>query len=201
MFKVAYTYGLRRNETRMLDLTDFGRNPEGREFGEYGTLLVRYGKAKKGAPPKRRSVLTVWHWTPHTIEEWISEVRPGTRHSTSRALWPSERGPRIGLQRLDSRFAAYRDAVGLDPALEFHSLRRSYITHLIEDGHDPLFVQHQVGHDHALPAAAARRRPDAGLHPVPATPALRQQQELTVALPRPAARTAHEPGQPPSPPA
>lgn len=75
------------------------------------------------------------------------------RYSTGRALWPSERGLRIGLQRLDSRFAAYRDAVGLDPALEFHSLRRSYITHLIEDGHDPLFVQHQVGHDHASTTA------------------------------------------------
>ncbi|MFE1444079.1 tyrosine-type recombinase/integrase [Streptomyces sp. NPDC058739] len=153
LFKVAYAYGLRRNETRMLDLTDFGRNPEGREFGEYGTLLVRYGKAKKGSPPKRRSVLTVWRWTPGTIEEWSSEVRPGMRHTPSRALWPSERGPRIGVQRLDSRFAAYRDAVGLDPALEFHSLRRSYITHLIEDGHDPLFVQQQVGHDHASTTA------------------------------------------------
>jgi site-specific recombinase XerD len=75
------------------------------------------------------------------------------RHSTTRALWPSERGPRLGVQRLDSRFAAYRDAVGLDPALEFHSLRRSYITHLIEDGHDPLFVQQQVGHDHASTTA------------------------------------------------
>ncbi|MGW2102813.1 tyrosine-type recombinase/integrase [Streptomyces olivaceoviridis] len=126
LFKVAYAYGLRRNETRMLDLTDFGRNPGGREFGEYGTLLVRYRKAKKGSPPKRRSVLTVWRWTPGPIEEWISEVRPGMRHSSSRSLWPSERGPRIGFQRLDSRFAAYRDAVGLDPALEFHSLRRSY---------------------------------------------------------------------------
>ncbi|MGC3000578.1 tyrosine-type recombinase/integrase, partial [Streptomyces sp. G35A] len=40
-----------------------------------------------------------------------------------------------------------------DPALEFHSLRRSYITHLIEDGHDPLFVQQQVGHDHASTTA------------------------------------------------
>ncbi|MEU0375629.1 tyrosine-type recombinase/integrase [Streptomyces sp. NPDC006283] len=97
-------------------------------------------------------MLTVWHWTPGTIEEWISEVRPGTRHSTSRALWPSERpadrAPAPGI-----RFAAYRDAAGLDPALEFHSLRRSYITHLIEDGHDPLFVQQQVGHDHASTTA------------------------------------------------
>ncbi|MFH9425722.1 tyrosine-type recombinase/integrase [Streptomyces sp. NPDC017529] len=153
LLRVAYAYGLRRNETRMLDLTDFGRNSEGREFGEYGTLLVRYGKAKKGSPPKRRSVLTVWHWTPGTIEEWISEVRPGMRHATGRVLWPSERGPRVGLQRLDSRFAAYRDAIGLALALEFHSLRRSYITHLIEDGHDPLFVQQQDGHDHASTTA------------------------------------------------
>ncbi|MFB7532205.1 tyrosine-type recombinase/integrase [Streptomyces sp. NPDC056178] len=98
-------------------------------------------------------MLTVWHWTPDTVEEWISEVRPGMRHSVNRAHWPSEREPRVGVQLLDSRFAAYRDAVGLDPALEFHWLRRSYITHLIEDGHDPLFVQQQVGHDHASTTA------------------------------------------------
>ncbi|MFB6991098.1 tyrosine-type recombinase/integrase [Streptomyces sp. NPDC056304] len=98
-------------------------------------------------------MLTVWHWTPDTVEEWISEVRPGMRHSVNRAHWPSEREPRVGVQLLDSRFAAYRDAVGLDPALEFHWLRRSYITHLIEDGHDPLFVQQQVAHDHASTTA------------------------------------------------
>ena len=27
-----------------------------------------------------------------------------------------------------------------------HCLRHSYVTHLIEDGFDPLFVQQQVGH-------------------------------------------------------
>ncbi|MGC5006732.1 tyrosine-type recombinase/integrase [Streptomyces sp. DT203] len=153
LFKTAYAYGLRRNETRMLDLTDFGRNPEGREFGEYGTLLVRHGKAKKGSPPKRRSVLTVWRWTPDIVDEWISEIRTGMRHSSGPALWPSERGQRICAQRLDSRFSAYRDALGLDPALEFHSLRRAYITHLLEDGYDPLFVQQQVGHEYASTTA------------------------------------------------
>ena len=34
-------------------------------------------------------------------------------------------------------------------ALDFHSFRRSYVTHLIEDGWDPRFVQEQVGHEHA----------------------------------------------------
>ncbi|MGW4094801.1 tyrosine-type recombinase/integrase [Nocardia sp. NPDC004750] len=50
---------------------------------------------------------------------------------------------------MNTRFAAYRDAVGLDAALDFHLLRRSYVTHLIEDGWDPRFVQEQVGHEHA----------------------------------------------------
>ncbi|WAU01623.1 site-specific integrase [Streptomyces libani subsp. libani] len=152
LFKTAYGYGLRRNETRMLNEVDFGPNPHGREFGDCGTLMVRHGKAKKGSPPKRRR-LTVWQWTPVVIEEWVTEVRPGMRHAHGPALWPSERGLRVGLQRLDSRFAAYRDALGLDPALEFHSLRRSYITHLIEDGYDPLFVQQQVGHEYASTTA------------------------------------------------
>jgi integrase/recombinase XerC len=43
----------------MLDTVDFGRNTEGKEFGEHGVVYVRHGKAKRGSPPKRRSVLTV----------------------------------------------------------------------------------------------------------------------------------------------
>jgi hypothetical protein len=49
---------LRRNETRMLDVTDFGTNPHAHEFGEHGVCYVRHGKAMKGSLPKRRSVLT-----------------------------------------------------------------------------------------------------------------------------------------------
>jgi hypothetical protein len=75
------------------------------------------------------------------------------------ALWPSEHGRRVGLRRLDSRFAVYRDDLGLDPVLDFHSLRRSYITRLIEDGWVALLVQSQAGHDQRrrgqLPVAAA----------------------------------------------
>jgi site-specific recombinase XerD len=68
-------------------------------------------------------------------------------------LWPSERAPQVGLAQIDARFAAIRDILGLGPGLDFHSLRRSYVTHLIEAGWDPLFVQHQVGHEHASTTA------------------------------------------------
>lgn len=148
MLKVAYAYGLRRNETRMLDVGDFGRNPEGPEFGEYGLVYVRYGKAKKGSAPKRRSVLTVWPWTTEILEQWLEEVRP-LFAAEEAAVWPSERRARVGLEVLNHQLAAFRDALGMAPGLDFHSLRRSYVTHLIEDGWDPRFVQEQVGHDHA----------------------------------------------------
>ncbi len=97
----------------MLDTADFGRNPHGVEFGEYGVCYVRYGKATMGSAPKPRSVLTVWSWVPDVLEEWTSQFRPLLAPAGSPALWPSERAARVGLQRINSRFAAYRDALGL----------------------------------------------------------------------------------------
>ncbi len=155
MFKVAYGYGLRRREVQMLDVVDFGTNPHATEFGEFGVCRVRFGKARRGSPPKPRSVLTVWPWTAEVIAEWINDIRPlvpGTGGST-RTMWPSERTERIDINALNRRFGEYRTALALDDGLDFHSLRRSYVPHLIEAGWDRLFVQQQVGHEHASTTA------------------------------------------------
>ena len=149
LFKTAYAFGLRRNETRMLDAADFGRNPAGAEFGEYGVCYVRFGKAMRGSAPKRRSVLAVFPWCTQVLEQYFAEVRPLFTAEPGPAAWPSERAARIDVSSLNSRFAAYRTALGLDAVLDLHSLRRSYVTHLIEDGFDARFVQEQVGHEHA----------------------------------------------------
>lgn len=149
LLKVAYGFGLRRNETRMLDAADFGRNPHGPEFGEYGVVYVRHGKARKGSPPKRRSVLTVWPWAVDILGQWFTEIRPLFGSDDNASAWPSERGHRVGVEVLDHALTGCRDALGLDRGLDFHSLRRSYVTHLIEDGWDPRFVQDQLGHEHA----------------------------------------------------
>jgi len=150
VLKTAYGWGLRRNEARMLDVVDFGMNPKATEFGRYGVAYVRHGKAMRGSPPKRRSVLTVWDWTAEIVEEWVSEVRPHYPNAgVVPALFPSERSGRVDLTHLNRTFARYRLELALDPALDLHSLRRSYVTHLVEDGFDALFVQQQVGHEHA----------------------------------------------------
>jgi site-specific recombinase XerD len=153
LFKVAYAYGLRRNEVRMLDLADLGPNPHAREFADFGVVHVRHGKAKKGSAPRRRSVLTVWDWTPTVLEQWTLQVRPLFATADGPALWPSERSGRIALSALDARFALYRRQLGLTEGLDFHSLRRSYVTHLIEAGWDAFFVQQQCGHEHASTTA------------------------------------------------
>lgn len=133
----------------MLDTVDFGINPKAPEFGRYGVCYVRHGKAMRGSPPKRRGVLTVWDWSTEVLEEWAADIRPRFPTAGTAALFPSERAARIGLSQINRTFAGYRRALGLDPGLDFHSLRRSYVTHLIESGFDALFVQQQVGHEHA----------------------------------------------------
>jgi len=145
LFKATYAWGLRRREAAMLDVVDFTTNPAAPELGRFGTLAVRYGKAMRGSPPRRRQVATVMPWAAEVVEEYVTEIRPRYR-SEHPALWLTERGERISTRHLDERFAAYRDGAGLPAVLTPHCLRHSYVSHLIEDGVDPTFVQRQVGH-------------------------------------------------------
>jgi len=145
LFKTVYAFGLRRQEAAMLDLADLSANPHAAEFGRYGAVSVRYGKAKKGSPPRRRTVLTTMSWSAQTLAEWVEEIRPGYG-TAGTSLWPTERGAAISTDHLNTRFAEYRQACGLPNELGPHCLRHSYISHLIEDGFDHLFVQQQAGH-------------------------------------------------------
>jgi site-specific recombinase XerD len=153
-FKAAYAWGLRRREVVMLDLPDLGTNPHAPEFGNRGVVYVRWGKANKGSPPKRRSVLTVFPWSVRVVDQWIDDYRDlFPTASLSQSLWPSERAPRLALDPLNARFAECRRAIGLPEEIGLHCLRHSYVTHLIEDGYDPRFVQEQVGHSYASTTA------------------------------------------------
>jgi hypothetical protein len=73
LFKVTYACGLRRPETSKLDVADWGRNPAAPESGRYGMLHVRYGKAVRGQPPRRRSDDD---WTSYAAE--VSRRQEGT---------------------------------------------------------------------------------------------------------------------------
>ena len=147
MFKVIYGWGLRRTETSKLDVADWGRNPSAPEFGRFGMLHVRYGKAKRGQPPRRRNVASVMGWAVEAVADYAGNVRPRFGCEDHPALWVTERGGRVKPAEINARFGCYRDALGLPEALTPHSLRHSYVTHLTEDGVDRRFIQVQVGHE------------------------------------------------------
>jgi integrase/recombinase XerC len=139
--------GLRRTETSRLDLADWGRNPAAAEFGRFGMLNVRYGKAKKGQPPRRRNVASVMSWAVEAVQDYVENIRPRFGCAGHPALWVTERGGRVKPAEINARFVAYRDALGLPAALVPHSIRHSYVSHLTEDGVDRRFIQVQVGHE------------------------------------------------------
>jgi integrase/recombinase XerC len=125
----------------MLDVTDFAPNPAAPELGGLGVCHVRYGKAMRGSPPRRRAVATVMPWAAEALAQYIEQVRPCYEAGNHPALRLTERGGRISVRQIDDRFAAWRAVAGLPGELSVHCLRHSYISHLIEDGADPLFVQ------------------------------------------------------------
>ncbi len=146
LFKVAYGWGLRRTELARLDVGDFWRNPRVPSFGSFGSLRVRHGKSSRGGNARPRNVHSVWPWAVEVIEQYVEEIRPLFGFDDHPALWPTERGGRIAVRSVDDRFAEYRDELGLSRELVAHCLRHSYITHLHEEGFDPLFIKEQVGH-------------------------------------------------------
>jgi site-specific recombinase XerD len=155
LLKTVYAYGLRRNEARGLDLPDLRRNPRASQYGRCGGLLVRFGKASNGSPPKRRTVLTVpeMDWITDVLEYWITEVRQLFSPGSLAAIWVTERASRISLRGINEAFEQARDAAGLPSELDLHSLRHSYVTHLVEFGYPERFVSEQVGHAYASTTA------------------------------------------------
>jgi site-specific recombinase XerD len=155
LLKTVYAFGLRRAEARMLDLTDLRRAQNAPQYRRYGALFVRYGKASRGSPPKRRTVLTVpeMDWIVEVLDHWVTEVRPLMAPGKLAALFVTERAARISLRGLDHAFVQARDAAGLPSELDLHSLRHSYITHLVEFDYPERFVSVQAGHHYASATA------------------------------------------------
>lgn len=155
LIKTIYAWGLRRREAINLDVYDLRTNSKAERWGRYGLVHVRYGKASRGSVPKRRSVLSLpeFDWAIDGLRLYVEQVREKFHPGEKPALWVTERGTRMGTRYVDRRFAALREEAGLAPELTLHSLRHSYVTHLIEFGYAEQFVQTQVGHAYASTTA------------------------------------------------
>lgn len=155
LLKTIYAFGLRRREAVMLDLHDFRRNPRAGHLGVFGSVQVRYGKASRGAPAKRRTVLTVpeMDWIVEVLTAWRDEARPLLSPAAHPAVFVTERRGRMQVRHANDAFNRAVADAGLATTLELHCLRHSHVTHCLEFGYPQLFVQQQVGHSHASTTA------------------------------------------------
>ena len=155
LLKTTYAYGLRRKEVLGLDVGDLRVNAKTPQWGSFGSIHVRHGKASRGSLPKRRTVLSLpeFGWAIEGMQNYVAQARDLFKPGASRALWPTERGTRVGERYLDRRFASLREEAGLPLELTLHCLRHSYITHLVEFGYAERFIQDQVGHAYASTTA------------------------------------------------
>jgi site-specific recombinase XerD len=155
LLKTYYAFGLRRAEGVGLDLVDLRRNPKVAHYGRFGGLFVRCGKSSRGGPPKRRTVLTVpqMDWAVDVLGEYVDEIRPRFDPGQHPALWVTERRGRLSKRAVNDAFRAARQVAGLPEELDLHSLRHSYVTHLIEFDYPERFVSEQVGHSYASTTA------------------------------------------------
>ena len=106
------------------------------------------GRRRRGVGGCSRSGRGRWRWS--------SSIWPKCCRSMGRPMAVcGHRAGRPGgrLRTSIATFARLRTEVGLPAELGPHCLRHSYVTHLLEDGWDPLFVQQQVGHTWASTTA------------------------------------------------
>jgi integrase len=147
-FKTAYSYGLRVNELRHLQIVDLSPNYRSPYFGDYGVLHVRWGKSSAGTEFKPRSVMTVFDWSAEVLDDWIHNGLPRYGEPMT-DLFPTGPGSIVTESQLFRRLRGYLDELGFPAGLDLHSFRRVYLTHLQTiHGYDAKFVQMQAGHEY-----------------------------------------------------
>lgn len=148
LYLIIYYYGLRANEVSMLDTTDFLHNPKRPEWNNFGGIIVRFGKASGGSPPKRRTVWTISETSVEYLTWYLESIRPLFGFDESKSLFLTERRCRMNPKTITQNFKEHLKCAGLPhDNYSTHCLRHSYISHLSEDLEiSPRFIQEQVGH-------------------------------------------------------
>ena len=146
---ISYCFGTRRSETVKIAAYDWLTNPHRLDLKSYGALVVRNGKSKPHGPKRRRTVFLVQNfaWIGPELEQYEHAIRPLFNRGPRQQFFVNQLGNVLTADTLTRSFADWRDKAGLDPVLTLHSLRRSFVTHSLEDGWGGRFVSEQVGHD------------------------------------------------------
>lgn len=131
LIAVLYAGGLRRKEASSLDVHDY--------VPKHGALHVRRGKGQKD-----RTTYVQGSWR-RLIEAWISIHPDPTGPLFVRFGRTGPTSARLGKKGVGKALQEARSLASITP-FATHDLRRSFATHLFDNGADPLMVQELMGH-------------------------------------------------------
>jgi integrase/recombinase XerD len=136
LLEVLYAAGLRRGEVLALDLGDLDHQQR--------EVWVRHGKGDKG----RVLPLTRAAWD--EVMGYVERGRPalvGEHPDGARALFLTRRGGRLGEITLLKLLRRHAQAAGLKKRVTPHTLRRTFATHLLQNGVNLRHIQVLLGHE------------------------------------------------------
>ena len=164
LFKVLYGWGLRRTETVEAGSGRLGAGTRRRRSSAgSGCCNVRYGKAKRGQPPRRRNVASVMGWAVEAVADYVDNIRPrfGCDGSSGVVGDRAGRADQAGgdqrpVRRLPRRAGAARGAgAAFDAPFVRHASDRGRCRPPVHPVPGGARVRHLDGDLHALSAATS----------------------------------------------
>ncbi len=148
-FKLGTAFGLRRAEICDLRFSDFRSNRDVPEFGAFGKVVVRKGKAKPRGESRRRTVFLYHglHWIVPELEQYKASVRWCWPKGPKEVLFLNQRWRQLQPHSLTVAFARWRDKAGLPKELRLHSLRHTFASYLARHGLPISVLMQQLGHE------------------------------------------------------
>ena len=132
LLELLYNTGLRRAEIIRLNLVSVNLADR--------TVRV-LGKGSK------ERLMPIGNNTVKWMERYINDARIKLLEgSISEALWIKSGGGRIGYELIEQMFRKYKKILGYTQRLSCHDFRRAFATHMLQNGADPVSLQHLLGH-------------------------------------------------------
>lgn len=133
MLSLLYGSGLRVSEVARLRIGDICSK----------TMRVRVENAKHNT--NRYTILS--EDTLQTLRRYFLAYRSGSKYTPESWLFPGQ-NPKdhINVKTIKNTLIKLRDQLKLDARISAHTLRHCFATHLLEEGVEPVHVQHLLGH-------------------------------------------------------
>jgi len=133
MLSLLYGSGLRVSEVARLRIGDICSK----------TMQVRVENAKHNT--NRYTILS--EDTLQTLRSYFKAYRSGNKYTPESWLFTGQNPEdHINVKTIKNTLIKLRDRLQLDSRISAHTLRHCFATHLLEDGVEPVHVQHLLGH-------------------------------------------------------